>query len=72
MQTIFQSPGQIALPHVRRIDRIVCQMHADRLRLLALEADAGYPARSVCPVRVVITPRRSLVQRALAWVRGVK
>lgn len=63
--SIFTPFKQIRLAHRNRIDRIVCQMHADRARLLALEANAGYPARSVCPVRVTITPRITWIQRVL-------
>ena len=67
--TIFLPSLRLSIPHARRIDKLVCAMHADRLRLLALEADAGFPPRSVSPVRVVIrAQRRSLWERCCALV----
>lgn len=64
MLTVYIDSGKLNIHHHKRIDKLVCQMHADRARLLALEADAGFPPRSVKPVRVEI--RRKIDP---LWVR---
>ena len=62
--SVYIDSGRLNITHSKRIDRIVCQMHADRARLLALEADAGFPPRSVRPVRVEIRRKQDPI-----WVR---
>lgn len=62
--SIYLKANQFSIPHARRIDKLVCAMHADRAKTLAIEADAGFPARSVSPVRVTITRQTKSV-----WAR---
>lgn len=56
--SVFLPSQVLTIPHARRIDKLVCAMHQDRARLLALEADAGFPERAVDPVRVEIRRQR--------------
>lgn len=61
--SIFLPTQALSIPHARRIDRLVCAMHADRNKQLAMNAELGVVV-TVEPVRVVI--RRQ--QKAL-WAR---
>lgn len=56
--SVFLASRSLSIPHQRRIDKLVVAMHQDRAKVLALEADAGFPPRSVQPVRVTILPQR--------------
>lgn len=63
--SVFLPSQVLALPHARRIDRLVCAMHADRQAYLARCAREGITV-SVDPVRVVITARLGFWARVWA------
>jgi len=69
--SIFLPTHQLSIPHARRIDRLVCAMHQDRQRVLALEAESGFPERLVQPVVVTITARVSFWTRLGSILRSL-